>query len=144
MRAICELCGKEQALFVCSRCGKKVCPSCFEPSAWLCRSCYKALEAGARAVEETMLPPLPRWLVLGVALAFLGLVLLSIGLLLSGRGAIIFIPFPIVVVGSTTALMVLLLLLSLFLAFSLALLMALKWLLSPAWRARAWRALRRP
>ena len=132
MRAVCELCGKERALFVCSACGRKVCASCFRPSVWLCRSCYEAQKAEAGPVGAA-LPPLPiRWLVLSAVLAGLGLALLAMGSALSGGGAIVLVPFPIVVVGGLTALVVLLVLLAFLVASSLALLTALRWDLAPA------------
>ena len=146
LRATCEICGRERALFVCARCGKKVCPSCFIPSAWLCRSCYEAemarIEQGI--LEAPLSPRFPAgWFILGVALVITGLTLVLVGLALSGRSAIVFIPFPILVIGGSMSL-VLLILVGLILAFSLAFFMVLKWILAPAWQVRNWRALHRP
>lgn len=127
MTPVCELCGVGRALFVCSRCGKKVCSSCFKPSGWLCSSCHEVLgrEAGLMELMPRLFPE--KWLVVGSVLALSGLALLVIGLILLGRGALVLIPLPILVVEGLTALIVLILILALFLALSLALVSALRW-----------------
>ena len=143
MRATCEICGRARAMFVCARCGRKACPSCFIPSAWLCRICYEA-EAGDKALGARISAQLPwKWLISGLVLMAVGLSLVLLGLALSGKVAILLAPLPIVIVGPVE-LVILLVMICLILAIPLIFLLALRWGLGPAWRAHGWRALRRP
>jgi len=113
------------------------------PSAWLCRSCYEALEGeGIRALALAQLPT--KWLVLGMALTITGLVLVFLGLTLSKGGYVVLVPFPILVVDGITALIIMLILVMFFLVSSLAFLLFFKWSLIRAWRVHKWRVLHRP
>jgi len=93
----CEVCGKRAARYVCQECGHEVCEICFEPSAWVCSSCYERLGKGAPRIFPWSIPV--KLFLLGFLLIFIGMVLMAIVAVFSGAsnfGAVIFIgPIPI-------------------------------------------------
>jgi len=101
MGKICEICGRNPAVYVCSECGRNVCPECFEPDAWICSICYeKRRKASGRGPSTPHLFP-TNLLMIGFLLIFLGMILMFIAGLTEGAsassGLIIFIgPIPII------------------------------------------------
>jgi len=106
LRKICEVCGRNPAMYVCSECGRNVCSRCFEPSGWLCSDCYNAkkqqdyAEYGSE-VPFTSLPPIMKLFLAGFVLIFLGMVVLLIAGLLGWSsqsfGLVVFVgPIPII------------------------------------------------
>jgi len=100
MRKMCEICGVNPAMYVCSSCGRSVCPQCFETSRWLCIECYKKNQDFR---EETLwtYPLFTKIFLIGFLLVFLGTIILIIaglmGEISQSSGLIIFIgPIPIV------------------------------------------------
>ncbi len=105
MSARCEVCGRKQALFVCSRCGRKVCRSCFDPITWMCSSCREAM-----GLTPAPGPGLPfSWLAAGLALIFLGSLLTALGFLLAGQqGFVVVFPFFVLAGGPAPAYLIIL------------------------------------
>ena len=101
MRKTCEICGRNPAVYVCSECGRNVCPECFEPDDWICSICYeKRHNASGRGPSIPHLLP-TNLLMIGFLLIFLGVILMFIAGLTGGisasSGLIIFIgPIPII------------------------------------------------
>ena len=132
----CELCGERPARFVCSRCGRAVCPSCFKPSAWLCARCYEEAVGKARpalAPVGVLGPEAMRWVIAGSALVFLGFILLLIASTISGKGAVVIFPLPVVFVGDLVLFVALLMVTLLFVALFLALVIGFWRSLTVAW-----------
>lgn len=112
---ICEQCSRSTAMYVCTKCGKAVCPTCFDPHAWMCQNCSQHLPA-----IETI--DLPRNIVkgwpIGLTIFLVSFIMIVIGMLLmtfasvsstgSSSGLVIFIgPFPIAVgAGPQSSLMI--------------------------------------
>ena len=92
----CELCGERPARFVCSKCGRAVCPSCFRPSAWLCARCYEEAVGKAR---PALGPEAMRWVIAGLVLVALGFILLLVASTISGKAAVVILPLPVAFVG---------------------------------------------
>jgi len=120
----CEICGVRDALYVCSRCGARVCGLCIDPHTWTCVRCG----GEARPPQPAGTPAIPTMLLMaGFILAFLGFILMFIAGALSGGnvGGVIFVwPIPLVFgFGSVdlmaVAVLILLLLLMVFVALPL-------------------------
>ena len=94
----CDLCGVNQALYVCKICGRKVCNSCFDLSSWSCIECSeKSLvreEIGFKPVITVF-----KAFLIGFIIIAVGLILMVVAALLSGGTASIgffFFPIPII------------------------------------------------
>lgn len=129
----CDICHLGQARFVCRECGSRLCNQCFDSSTDLCVVCK------APYVQRTRTSSLVGLVVpLGIALIFVGIVLMMVGALMStepGEGLVILFPFLIGSVESTTVLLAFLLVL-----IFIVLILFLPWILSPR---RIWRMLSR-
>jgi len=97
----CEICGRNPAVYVCSECGRNVCPECFEPDDWICSICYEERHnaLGRRPSIPHILPT--NLLMIGFLLVFLGVILMFIagltGEASASSGLIVFIgPIPII------------------------------------------------
>jgi len=98
----CEICGNQEARFVCSRCGRRVCFQDFRQKQWLCAAC----ETSARREAPEFRSAFPiglSWIFLAsFALIFIGMILMMIASSTQGHGiasggAVILIgPIPIV------------------------------------------------
>jgi len=101
MGRICEICGVNPAMYVCSNCGRNVCSQCFEKNSWLCIECYNKRNQSFK--EEMLLTSYPLFIkifLIGFLLAFLGMIILMVAGLMEGvsqsPGLIVFIgPIPI-------------------------------------------------
>jgi len=126
MSTTCEICGRREARFVCSRCGRKACWDCFDTFSWLCRPCYEEV---SRREPEIGFPALGKWLLVGILLLTVGMILMAIGLVASGEAALILLPLPILVVGELAPLILIITLVFSLVLFLVFLLASLKWLL---------------
>lgn len=97
IRRTCEVCLKNQAKYVCKKCGRAVCDSCFDLNLWVCASCRMVPFQLARKPASNSAF---KFVILGFALFFVGLAMaffaaLSTGL---GEGGFIFFfgPVPII------------------------------------------------
>jgi uncharacterized membrane protein len=98
----CEICGNQEARFVCSRCGKRVCLQDFRQGRWLCTTCETSAQTEAPEFRSA-LPMGLSWIFLAsFALVFIGMVVMMIASFTQGHGttsggAVILIgPIPIV------------------------------------------------
>ena len=104
MRKICEICGVNPAMYVCSECGRNVCPQCFKLDKWICSDCYRKSEEDhvQNIFEKSFSFPLfTKIFLAGFLLIFLGMIILMIAGLMGGLsqsfGLIVFIgPIPII------------------------------------------------
>ena len=97
----CEICGKQEARFVCSRCGRRVCLQDFRQGQWLCTTCEPTAQTEASDFR-TAFPMGFSWIFLAsFGLVFIGMVVMMIASFTQGRGttsggAVILIgPIPI-------------------------------------------------
>ena len=101
MGRICEICGVNPAMYVCSNCGRNVCSQCFEKNSWLCIECYnKRNQSFKEEILWTSYPLFIKIFLIGFLLAFLGMIILMVAGLMEGMsqssGIIVFIgPIPI-------------------------------------------------
>jgi len=101
MGRICEICGVNPAMYVCSNCGRNVCSQCFEKNSWLCIECYnKRNQSFKEEMLWTSYPLFIKIFLIGFLLAFLGMIILMVAGLMEGvsqsPGLIVFIgPIPI-------------------------------------------------
>ena len=72
----CEICGVREAKFVCSECGREVCPIDFDTSRWICIDCINKLKLEER--RPTVLYTGNNFLELTL-LSFLAFILIVIG-----------------------------------------------------------------
>jgi len=98
----CEICGKQEARFVCSRCGRRVCLQDFREGQWLCTTCEPTAQTEASDFRSAF-PMGFSWIFLAsFALVFIGMVVMMIASFTQGHGttsggAVILIgPIPIV------------------------------------------------
>lgn len=105
MKKTCEICGSNPAMYVCSECGRSVCPQCFESNIWICSDCYskKKQEYAQQDFEKslTSFPLFMKVFLAGFLLIFLGVIILMIAGLMGGIspsfGLVVFIgPIPII------------------------------------------------
>jgi len=105
MRKICEICGSNPAMYVCSECGRSICRQCFDLDSWICSDCYcKEKQEYAQRNLEKSFTPFPLFMkvfLAGFLLIFLGMVILMIAGLMGGIsqsfGLVVFIgPIPII------------------------------------------------
>ncbi|RLI05920.1 hypothetical protein DRO26_00745 [Candidatus Bathyarchaeota archaeon] len=104
---ICEICGKNKAVYVCQKCGRRVCESCMDPVSLTCRSCMQTQfvrthPSSDLSVLESLFPKL---LILGFILIFVGFALTFLSVfmspsLTSAGGFIWIFPFPPLVFGT--------------------------------------------
>ena len=111
MGRICEICGVNPAMYVCSNCGRNVCSQCFEKNSWLCIECYnKRDQSFKEEIPWISYPLFIKIFLIGFLLAFLGMIILMVAGLMEGvsqsSGIIVFIgPIPIMLgVGKTSLL----------------------------------------
>ena len=101
----CEICRSNPAMYVCTECGRNVCPHCFEPSIWICSDCYSKKKQ-EHTLQKFGKPSMPFPLFMKVFLAgffliFLGMIILMIAGFMGGfsqsSGLVVFIgPIPII------------------------------------------------
>jgi len=98
----CEICGNQEARFVCSRCGRRVCLQDFRQGQWLCTTCEPTAQTEASDFR-TAFPMGFSWIFLAsFALVFIGMVVMMVASFTQGHGttsggAVILIgPIPIV------------------------------------------------
>ncbi|HID16894.1 TPA: DUF131 domain-containing protein [Candidatus Bathyarchaeota archaeon] len=100
IRRTCEVCLKNQARYVCERCGRAVCDSCFDLDLWVCASCGMAslqpATVGGRPASSFAF----KFIILGFALVFAGLIIAFFAILSTGlsKGGFVFFfgPVPII------------------------------------------------
>ena len=97
----CEICGSQEARFVCSRCGRRVCLQDFRQKQWLCATCETSAQTEAPESRSTF-PVGLSWIFLAsFALIFIGMLVMMIasstqGHITTSGGAVILIgPIPI-------------------------------------------------
>ena len=97
----CEICGSQEARFVCSRCGRRVCLQDFRQKQWLCATCETSAQTEAPEFRSAF-PVGLSWIFLAsFALIFIGMILMMIASSTQGHGiasggAVILIgPIPI-------------------------------------------------
>jgi uncharacterized membrane protein len=98
----CEICGNQEARFVCSRCGRRVCLQDFRQGRWLCTACEPSPQTEAPEFR-TMLPSgLSLIFLASFALVLIGMIVMMIASFSQGQGqgsggAVILIgPIPII------------------------------------------------
>jgi len=85
MGRICEICGVNPAMYVCSNCGRNVCSQCFEKNSWLCIECYnKRNQSFKEEMLWTSYPLFIKIFLIGFLLAFLGMIILMVAGLMEG------------------------------------------------------------
>jgi len=117
MRKICEICGSNPAMYVCSECGRNVCSQCFDHDDWLCRDCFrkKEQEYVQQGYEASSTFPLfMKVFLAGFLLIFLGTIILMIAGFIGGIsqsfGLVVFIgPIPIILGAGKYSLLAILL-----------------------------------
>jgi len=103
----CEICRRKSTMYVCRKCGREICDSCFYVPGWLCMECYdraaaKHPEAHVDRFEVEGVPPAFRLFMIGFFVIFVGIMLIMIASLLSpgsnvsGGGIFLIGPIPIV------------------------------------------------
>jgi len=102
---LCEICGVQEARYVCRRCGKRVCAKDFLPGRWLCTSCEPITRT--KAPEPAGVFPVGvSWIIFAsFAMVLIGMILMMIASMTQGQGvtsggAVILIgPIPIILGG---------------------------------------------
>ncbi len=98
----CEICGSQEARFVCSRCGRRACLRDFQQGRWLCAACEPGIQTDASQLRSVPLTGLSWIFFASFALIFLGMVIMMIASAMQGQGstsggAVILIgPIPII------------------------------------------------
>ena len=104
MGKLCEICGSNPAMYVCSECGRSICSQCFVHDSWLCRDCLRRREQEyAQHDYETSstFPLFMKVFLAGFLFIFLGTIILMVAGLMGGVsnsfGLVVFIgPIPII------------------------------------------------
>ena len=98
----CEICGNQEARFVCSRCGRRVCLQDFRQGQWVCTTCEPSAQTETPRFRSAF-PMGLSWIFLAsFALLFIGMVVMMIASFTQGHGttsggAVILIgPIPII------------------------------------------------
>lgn len=105
MSQACEICAIQEARYVCSRCGKRVCARDFLPERWLCTSCEPAGRIEAAGPASAFPVGLPWVFFASLAMILIGMILMMAASLTQGHGttsggAVILIgPIPIILGG---------------------------------------------
>ena len=102
MSQSCEICGSQEARYVCSRCGRRVCGQDFRPARWLCTSCERITRT--EGPKPAVLYPIGlSWILFSsFAMILIGMILMIAASLTQGQGvtsggAVILIgPIPII------------------------------------------------
>ena len=97
---VCEVCSRNEALYVCRECGRKICGECLDAELWLCPECL----AKVKTVQPSQQPfsTLPSWLLfLGFLLILAGMALVAFSAVAlappeGGRGFFFLFPFPFI------------------------------------------------
>jgi len=102
---LCEICEIQEARYVCSRCGKRVCARDFRPGRWLCTSCEPLTRVEAPE-HATAFPVSLSWIFFAsFAMVLIGMILMMAASMTQGQGstsggAVILIgPIPIILGG---------------------------------------------
>jgi uncharacterized membrane protein len=94
----CELCLRNQAKYVCGKCGRAVCEFCFNSYLWLCLKCEG--EQAQPIVKSSPGFDIFKFMFIGFTLIFVGILIMFIAFLLSnasGEGVILFFgPIPFI------------------------------------------------
>jgi LPXTG-motif cell wall-anchored protein len=98
----CDICGNQEARFVCSRCGRQVCLQDFRQERWLCVTCEPGTPEEPRF--RSAFPTRLSWFVFAsFALVFIGMAVMMIASFTQSQGptsggAVILIgPIPIII-----------------------------------------------
>ncbi len=105
MSQLCEICAIQEARYVCSRCGKRVCARDFLQGRWLCTRCGTVVHA--ETVEPVSVFPIGlSWIFFAsFAMILIGMILMAAASFTRGQGvtsggAVILIgPIPIILGG---------------------------------------------
>ncbi len=100
--ASCEICGSEEARFVCSSCGRKVGPSCFSKDGWLCKNCLRQPVPASQETESTSPTVAMTLLFIAFIMIFAGTVLLFFSISQAGQGGFVVI-FPFFFASSNSS-----------------------------------------
>jgi uncharacterized membrane protein len=98
----CEICGNQEARFVCSRCGRRVCPQDFRQGRWLCTACEPSAQTGTPEFRSVSPMGLSWIFFASFALVIIGIVVMMIASFTQGHGqtsggAVILLgPIPII------------------------------------------------
>ncbi|MEM3736851.1 MAG: DUF131 domain-containing protein [Candidatus Bathyarchaeia archaeon] len=100
---LCELCGKQDALYICRRCGNRICEACFDYTGWVCSICAKSATKPQTSGLKKLLNPysFPLIFMVGSLITFIGVVIIFISALgspssIAGGGILLIGPIPIV------------------------------------------------
>jgi len=106
----CEICHINDAKYVCSDCGRKVCENCFDPYSWLCIQCLEKRKPtkllttyGEERKMNSTYPIIVKSTIIGFIMIFIGAIIIMFSSLLMGgkisTGIIIFpfIPLPLII-----------------------------------------------
>jgi uncharacterized membrane protein len=97
---VCEVCGRNEALYVCRECGRKICGECLDADFWLCPECLVKVKIAQPPQQPA--PSLPSGLLfLGFLLILAGMALIAFSAVASaslqgGKGFFFFFPFPFI------------------------------------------------
>jgi uncharacterized membrane protein len=82
----CEICGGQEARFVCSRCGRRVCLRDFRQGRWLCTTCDPSARTEAPEFRSAFPVGLSWIFFASLALVFIGMVVMMIASFSQGHG----------------------------------------------------------
>ncbi|RLG91689.1 MAG: hypothetical protein DRO36_03650 [Candidatus Hecatellales archaeon] len=103
---LCEICGERKAVYVCQKCGRRVCENCIDPLTLTCKNCSQTYQAKAYPSPLGFTFDLPtKLLILGIILTFVGFSLAFLSTFLgagipSAGGFVWIFPFPPIIFGS--------------------------------------------
>jgi len=80
---LCTRCGTRNAAFVCQNCGRMVCHDCFDRNRWWCGDC---INHPSTIIRTTTQIPTAGLFFLAFVMIFVGILLMSLGPILSGNG----------------------------------------------------------
>ena len=124
----CEICGGENAYFICKECNQRVCSNCYDSELGLCKTCVRDRSLGINQTLGIFHLNSGKFLFSGMALILVGFFLVMIASILSApseEGVIVIFPFFFWRVSEAVALIAFVL----FMVFSLAVIL-LPWLLT--------------
>ena len=104
MSQLCDICGTQEARFVCRRCGKRVCLQDFRQGQWLCADCGPNAHSEGQVTNVSSMG-LSWILFASFAMVFVGMILMMIASFTQGDGstsggAVILVgPIPIILGG---------------------------------------------
>lgn len=126
---VCEVCLKNQAKYVCSRCGKIICEDCFNPYSWSCIKCEE-LQTSLITKQSSSFNPF-KFIFLGFTLIFIGILIMFLAALLTGLSnsfIIFFGPIPFMLSFGKSNLQILV-----FIAFIIAIIAFILLMFKKAW-----------